>query len=186
MKLRKRAKFVYVILAVLFAITFAFLGVGSGSGGLDQLFQGLNIFHRQRQRRSRRRRRHPGAPEGPEGLPRARDRVRVEGRHGERDQRAPAVHEHEAEGREGAQRARRPADEPGDRLRARSTRPPTRTGSSLTPSQSFLPTGKLGTALGTNQVEQVDGAARATPRCRTSSSGRSSRTTGASSSYEKP
>src|SRR6478672_5792125 len=44
MKLRKRAKFVYVLLAVLFAITFAFLGVGSGSGGLDQLFAGLNPF----------------------------------------------------------------------------------------------------------------------------------------------
>ena len=36
---------VYVVLAVLFAITFAFLGVGSGTnGGLDQLFSGLNIF----------------------------------------------------------------------------------------------------------------------------------------------
>ena len=44
MKLRRRAKFVYVLLAVLFAITFAFLGVGSGSSGLDQLFSNLNIF----------------------------------------------------------------------------------------------------------------------------------------------
>lgn len=44
-KLRRRAKFMYLILAVLFAATFAFLGVGSGSGsGLDQLFNGLNIF----------------------------------------------------------------------------------------------------------------------------------------------
>src|SRR5256714_11675634 len=47
MRLRRQAKPMYVILAVLFALTFAFLGVGSGSGsGLDQLFQGLNIFHR--------------------------------------------------------------------------------------------------------------------------------------------
>ncbi len=45
MKLRRRAKYVYVLLAVLFAVTFAFLGVGSGSGGgLDQLFSNLNIF----------------------------------------------------------------------------------------------------------------------------------------------
>jgi tetratricopeptide (TPR) repeat protein len=45
MRLRRKAKFAYLILAVLFAITFAFLGVGSGSnGGLDQLFSGLNIF----------------------------------------------------------------------------------------------------------------------------------------------
>ena len=43
-RLRRRAKVAYVILAVLFAITFAFLGVGSGSSGLDQLFSGLNIF----------------------------------------------------------------------------------------------------------------------------------------------
>src|SRR5437764_13904723 len=47
MRLRRQAKLMYVLLAVLFALTFAFLGVGSGSGGgLDQLFQGLNIFHR--------------------------------------------------------------------------------------------------------------------------------------------
>jgi tetratricopeptide (TPR) repeat protein len=44
MKLRRRAKFVYVLLAVLFAVTFAFLGVGSGSSGLDQLFNNINIF----------------------------------------------------------------------------------------------------------------------------------------------
>lgn len=43
-RLRRRAKVAYVILAVLFAITFAFLGVGSGSSGLDQLFSGINIF----------------------------------------------------------------------------------------------------------------------------------------------
>lgn len=45
MRLRQHAKWVYVLLAVLFAVTFAFLGVGSGSNsGLDQLFQNLNIF----------------------------------------------------------------------------------------------------------------------------------------------
>src|SRR5579862_7395465 len=45
-RMRRSAKPVYVILAVLFAATFAFLGVGSGTnGGLDQLFNGLNIFH---------------------------------------------------------------------------------------------------------------------------------------------
>jgi tetratricopeptide (TPR) repeat protein len=45
MRLRRKAKFAYVILAVLFAITFAFLGVGSGTnGGLSQLFSGMNIF----------------------------------------------------------------------------------------------------------------------------------------------
>jgi tetratricopeptide (TPR) repeat protein len=44
-KMRRSAKPVYVMLAVIFAITFAFLGVGSGTnGGLDQLFNNLNIF----------------------------------------------------------------------------------------------------------------------------------------------
>jgi tetratricopeptide (TPR) repeat protein len=44
-RLRTHAKWVYVLLAVLFAVTFAFLGVGSGTnGGLDQLFSGLNFF----------------------------------------------------------------------------------------------------------------------------------------------
>lgn len=43
-KLRRRAKFMYLILAVIFAATFAFLGVGSGSAGLQDLFSNLNIF----------------------------------------------------------------------------------------------------------------------------------------------
>jgi tetratricopeptide (TPR) repeat protein len=44
-RMRRQAKPVYLILAVLFAATFAFLGVGSGANsGLDQLFSGLNIF----------------------------------------------------------------------------------------------------------------------------------------------
>src|SRR4051794_11838658 len=44
-RMRRRAKPAYLVLAVLFAVTFAFLGVGSGSNsGLDQLFSGLNIF----------------------------------------------------------------------------------------------------------------------------------------------
>ena len=44
MKLRRHAKWAYVGLAVHFAVTFAGLGVGSGSSGLDQLFSGLNVF----------------------------------------------------------------------------------------------------------------------------------------------
>jgi tetratricopeptide (TPR) repeat protein len=44
-RMRRRAKPAYFILAFLFAATFAFLGVGSGSGGLSQLFNNINIFH---------------------------------------------------------------------------------------------------------------------------------------------
>jgi len=44
-RMRRNAKPVYLILAVLFAATFTVLGVGSGTSGLDQLLSGLNIFH---------------------------------------------------------------------------------------------------------------------------------------------
>jgi Flp pilus assembly protein TadD len=45
MRMRRHAKWVYVLLAVLFALTFAFLGVGSGTnGGLSDLFKNVNIF----------------------------------------------------------------------------------------------------------------------------------------------
>ena len=43
-RMRRSARPMYLVLAVLFAATFAFLGVGSGSGGLQQLFSNLNIF----------------------------------------------------------------------------------------------------------------------------------------------
>ncbi len=41
MRLRRHAKWAYVLLAVLFAATFAAVGVGSGSSGLNQLFSGI-------------------------------------------------------------------------------------------------------------------------------------------------
>ena len=43
-RLRRKQRWVFALLAGLFAITFAFLGVGSGSSGLDQLFNNINIF----------------------------------------------------------------------------------------------------------------------------------------------
>jgi Flp pilus assembly protein TadD len=43
-RIRKRQKWVFALLAALFALTFAFVGVGSGTQGLDQLFSGINIF----------------------------------------------------------------------------------------------------------------------------------------------
>src|SRR2546423_11308458 len=44
MRLRRPAKFAYVLLAVLFAVTFAFVGVGSGTSGLEDLSTNLNLF----------------------------------------------------------------------------------------------------------------------------------------------
>jgi len=43
-RIRRKQRWVFALLAGLFAITFAFLGVGSGSQGLDQLFNNINIF----------------------------------------------------------------------------------------------------------------------------------------------
>ncbi len=43
-RLRRQAKFMYVLLAVLFAVTFAFLGVGTGTSGLSDLFNGVSLF----------------------------------------------------------------------------------------------------------------------------------------------
>ena len=94
-RLRRKAKWVYVLLAVLFAVTFAFLGVGSGSGGLDQLFSGLNFF---------------GG--GGNSVSKAQDYL--------------TQYQNAYQNRQLA-----------------------------APSQSFLPTGKLGTALGQNKVEQT-------------------------------
>jgi len=39
-KLVKHAKWVFVLLAIVFAVSFAFLGVGSGAGGIGDLFNG--------------------------------------------------------------------------------------------------------------------------------------------------
>jgi tetratricopeptide (TPR) repeat protein len=43
-RIRTQAKWVFAFLAVVFAATFAFLGVGSGSSGLQDLFNGINPF----------------------------------------------------------------------------------------------------------------------------------------------
>ena len=40
-RLRRRQRWVFLMLAVLFAISFAALGVGSGTGGLEQVFNGI-------------------------------------------------------------------------------------------------------------------------------------------------
>ena len=40
-RLRRGQKWLYALLAVVFAVTFAGVGVGSGGGGLSQLYTGL-------------------------------------------------------------------------------------------------------------------------------------------------
>lgn len=153
-KLRKRAKYVYVLLAVLFAVTFAFLGVGSGQGGLDQLFQGLNIFHRSSNPVSKAQkyiRDHPNDPKGLRQLATAYEgKGDVANAIGTLEQYTTSKPKdakawQELAGLQSSQGqsylAQYQAAVTNSQLQA--------------PSQSFLPTGKLGQALGQNRVEQV-------------------------------
>jgi cytochrome c-type biogenesis protein CcmH/NrfG len=154
-KLRKRAKFVYVILAVLFAVTFAFLGVGSGSGGLDQLFQGLNIFHHSGNPVAKAQSHIKDHPKDPQGF---RELATAYESKGDNGNAISALQQYTSmkpkDGKALAELAGLQMNQAADYLQQYQTAYQNR--QLLTPSQSFLPTGKLGTALGTNQVEQVE------------------------------
>jgi tetratricopeptide (TPR) repeat protein len=156
MKLRKRAKFVYVILAVLFAITFAFLGVGSGSGGLDQLFQGLNIFHRGGNPVSKAQKHIKDHPKDPNGF---RELATAYESKGDNGNAISALQQYTSmkpkDVKSLSELAGLQMNQATDYVQQYQAAYQNR--QLLTPSQSFLPTGKLGTALGTNQVEHVEG-----------------------------
>ncbi len=156
MKLRKRAKFVYVILAVLFAVTFAFLGVGSGSGGLDQLFQGLNIFHRGGNPVSKAQKHIKDHPKDPNGF---RELATAYESKGDNGNAISALQQYTSmkpkDVKSLSELAGLQMNQATDYVQQYQAAYKNR--QLLTPSQSFLPTGKLGTALGTNQVEQVQG-----------------------------
>ena len=154
MRLRRSAKPVYVILAVLFAVTFAFLGVGSGTNGLDQLFQGLNFFHHGGNSISKAQsyiRAHPNDPKGFRDLASAyeakgdtTDAISALQQYTTVKPKAVAVWS-ELGGLQSAQ-----AQSLIQQYRDAYTNQQL-----LAPSQSFLPTGKLGQALGTNKAEQI-------------------------------
>jgi hypothetical protein len=161
-RMRRSAKPVYVILAVLFAATFAFLGVGSGNNsGLDQLFQGLNPFHHSGTSVSSAQRyiaKHPNDAKGYRELATAyegkNDQANAIGAltqytnikrkdvkawlemAGLQLSQAQSYYNAYANAYQQAQLA--------------------------APSQAFLPTGKLGSALGANKVEQASSAAAST------------------------
>jgi len=155
MKLRRKAKWIYVLLAVLFAITFAFLGVGSGSGsgGLDQLFNNINIFgHGNGPSVSKAQKEVAKAPSDPKGY---RDLATAYEAKGDTNNAISALQQYtnikrkdvkawsELAGLETSQASSYLADYQNAyqilQLAA--------------PSQPFLPTGKLATALGTNPIE---------------------------------
>jgi tetratricopeptide (TPR) repeat protein len=155
MRLRRKAKLAYLVLAVLFAITFAFLGVGSGNnGGLDQLFSGLNIFSNSGNPVSKAQKEikdHPNSGKGYRDLATA-----YEGK-GDSVNAISALQQYttqkpkdaaawsELGGLQLAQaQAYRSAYEAATQARQLAA-----------PSASFLPTGKLGQGIGTNPVEQA-------------------------------
>jgi tetratricopeptide (TPR) repeat protein len=155
MRLRRKAKFAYVLLAVLFAVTFAFVGVGSGTnGGLDQLFSGLNIFSHSGTSVSKAQKeisKHPNDPKGYRDLATA-----YEGK-GDTPNAISALQSYTAQ---------KPKDvaawnELGglQLTQAQSYlsqyQAAAQNAQLAAPSQAFLPVGKLGTALGTNKIEQA-------------------------------
>jgi DNA-binding SARP family transcriptional activator len=155
MRLRRQAKPMYVILAVLFALTFAFLGVGSGSGGgLDQLFQGLNPFHHSGTSVSKAQKEVTAHPKNPKGF---RDLATAYEAKADRAGAISALQSYttlkpkdvsawnELAGQQQAQAQ--------DYLTAYRNAYQIR--QDAAPSQLLQPTGKLGTAFGTNPLEQA-------------------------------
>lgn len=153
-RMRRSAKPVYFILAFLFAITFAFLGVGSGTNGLDQLFSGLNIFHHSGTSVSSAQKfvaKHPNDPTGFRKLATAYESK------GDTNGAINALQEYtnikrkdvhawsELAGLQVTQ-AQSYLTQYQSAYQARQL---------AAPGAAFLPTGKLGQALGTNQLEQA-------------------------------
>src|SRR4051794_40388353 len=153
-RLRRKAKWVYVLLAVLFAITFAFLGVGSGSGGLDQLFSGLNIFGGGGSSVSKAQsyiRKHPNEGKG------YRDLATAYESKGDTANAISALQQYTNVKQKDAaawnELAGLQMTQAQDYLTQYQAAYQNR--QLAAPSQSFLPSGKLGTALGQNKVEQT-------------------------------
>jgi tetratricopeptide (TPR) repeat protein len=153
-RLRRRAKIAYVILAVLFAVTFAFLGVGSGSSGLDQLFSGINIFGGGGSSVSKALKEAQKHPTDPKSF---RDLATAYEAKGDTANSISALQQYtnlkpkdakawnELAGLELVQ-AQNLTTQYQDAYAAEQL---------AAPSAAFLPTGKLGTALGTDPIEQA-------------------------------
>lgn len=153
-RMRRKAKFVYFLLALLFAVTFAFLGVGSGSSGLSDLFTNINIFRHSGVSVSSAQKeiqKHPGAAKGYRDLATA-----YEGK-AETASAITALQQYIAINKKDAKALSELAglqlsqasdyqNQYGNAYQIQQQ---------VSPSTSFLPTGKLGTAIGTNPIEQA-------------------------------
>jgi tetratricopeptide (TPR) repeat protein len=155
MRLRRKAKLAYLVLAVLFAITFAFLGVGSGTnGGLDQLFSGLNIFSSGGNPVSKAQKEIKDHPNSGKGF---RDLATAYEAKGDTVNAISALQQYTTQ---------KPKDAAawselgGLQLNQAQTyrsayEAATQARQLAAPSASFLPTGKLGQGIGANPIEQA-------------------------------
>lgn len=151
-RLRTHAKWVYVLLAVLFAVTFAFLGVGSGTSGLDQLFSNINIFGGGGPSVSKAQKYIRDHPNDPKGF---RDLATAYEAKGDTPNAISALQEltnrqpknvkawSELAGLQQSQAQAYLADYQNAYAQQQLA----------SPSSAFLPTGKLGTAIGTDKIE---------------------------------
>lgn len=162
-RLRRHAKWAYVALAVLFAVTFAFLGVGSGSSGLSDLFTNLNLFHSGGTSLSSALKATQEHPKDPKGF---RDLATAYEAKGDTANAIAALEQYTVlkpkDGKAftelgGLQLAQAQTYVNAYQAAAAAQ-------SAAAPSQPFLPTGTIGTALGTNPIEQsaATGASAAT------------------------
>jgi tetratricopeptide (TPR) repeat protein len=154
MRLRRKAKFAYVLLAVLFAVTFAFLGVGSGTNGLDQLFSGLNIFKHGGASVSKAQNYLEKHPNSAKGL---RDLATAYESKGDTANAISALQQYTVQKPKNAaawnELAGLQLTQAGDYSTQYQNAYYAR--QLAAPGEPFRPTGKLGTALGTDQIEQA-------------------------------
>jgi len=153
-RLRRKAKFMYFLLAVLFALTFAFLGVGSGSSGLSDLFNNINVFHHSGisvHAAQKEIEKQPNLPKGYRDLATA-----YEGK-GETASAITALQQYVGIAKKDAKALSELAGLQLSQAADLQNRYAAayQSAQAASPSASFLPTGKLGTGLGTNPIESA-------------------------------
>ena len=158
-RIRRRQKWVFAFLAGLFALTFAFLGVGTGTSGLDQLFSNINIFgsgggpsvsHAQAELRK-----DPGSAKG------FRDLATAYENKGDTANAISALQQYTTirpkDAKAWTELAGLQATQAQDYLTQYQNAYQLQQLAS--PSQPFLPSGKLGTAIGTDPIESAQSSA---------------------------
>ena len=153
-RMRRKAKFVYFLLAVLFAVTFAFLGVGSGSSGLSDLFTNINIFHHSGTSVSSAQKEIQRRPNDPKGY---RDLATAYEAKAETASAITALQQYVAlnkkDGKALSELAGLQLSQAADYQNQYGNAYQIQ--QQVSPSTSFRPTGKLGTAIGTDPIEQA-------------------------------